>query len=396
MSSNRHLWDPLHVRVLRQLRDFGPLSRAQLADRLEVPRPRLLGELNRLLAAEQITEAGPAKSRGGRRSTLVELNPRLRFAAIDLGATSLDIEITNGRLEAVAAHTEAADLRQGPKTVLARIGELLAKAKADGVYEHLDGVGLGVPGPVSFRDGVPVSPPIMPGWDGYPVRELLAREHGCPAVVDNDVNIMALGERHAGVADSVDDMFFVKLGTGIGCGIIIGGDVYRGIDGCAGDIGHIQVVAHGPTCRCGNVGCLEALFGGAALATAATAAARSGNSPALAERLAAQGTVTARDVADGAAHGDTACVQLIREGGRLVGTVLAGLVSFANPSMIVIGGGMAQLGHSLLAEIRSVVYRRSLPLATGNLPVVLSELGPRAGVAGAAVLASEITFEQWS
>ncbi|HEY1179775.1 MAG TPA: ROK family transcriptional regulator [Phytomonospora sp.] len=396
MSTARHLWDPLHVRVLRQLRDYGPLSRAQLADRLEVPRPRLLGELDRLVAAGQVTEAGPAKSRGGRRSTLVELNPGLRFAAVDLGATSLDIEITNGRLEPVAAHTEAADLRKGPKPVLARIGELLAKARSDGVYEHLDGIGLGVPGPVSFRDGVPVSPPIMPGWDGYPVRELLAREHGCPAVVDNDVNIMAIGERHGGVADSVDDMFFVKLGTGIGCGIIIGGDVYRGIDGCAGDIGHIQVSAHGPTCRCGNVGCLEALFGGAALASAATAAARSGNSPALAERLALHGAVTARDVADGAAEGDAACVQLIREGGRLVGSVLAGLVSFANPSMIVIGGGLAQLGHILLAEIRSVVYRRSLPLATGNLPVILSELGPRAGVAGAAVLASEITFEQWS
>jgi len=249
---------------------------------------------------------------------------------------------------------------------------------------------------VSFRDGVPVSPPIMPGWDRYPVRELLAREHGCPAVVDNDVNIMAIGERHGGVAHSVDDFLFVKIGTGIGCGIHLGGGVYRGVDGCAGDIGHIQVDAHGPMCSCGNAGCLEALFSGAALARDAGAAARSGESPALAERFAANGEIGARDVADGAAEGDVTCIRLIRDGGRRVGATLATLVSFANPSMIVIGGGLAQLGHILLAEIRSVVYRRSLPLATGNLPVVLSELGARAGVSGAAVLASDTAFEQAS
>ncbi|GAA1403132.1 MULTISPECIES: ROK family transcriptional regulator [Catellatospora] len=394
MSLARTLWDPLHVRVLRLLRDEGALSRAELADRLDIPRPRLLGELDRLVAGGHVAEAGPAESRGGRRSTLVELNPGMRFAGVDLGATSIDVEVTNGRLEPVAHYSEPADIRSGPKVTLQRVNELLAKAKVEGAFTHLDGIGIGVPGPVSFRDGVPVSPPIMPGWDRFPVRELLTREHGCPAVVDNDVNIMAVGERNAGVAHSVDNFLFVKIGTGIGCGVFLGGEVYRGTDGCAGDIGHIQVDSHGPVCTCGNVGCLEAVFSGAALAREATAAARSGTSPALAERLATNGAVTAMDVAIAAVEGDVVCVQLIRDGGRRIGTVLAGLVSFVNPSMIVIGGGLAQLGHIMLAEIRSVVYRRSLPLATGNLPLVLSELGPRAGVAGAAVLASEIAFEQ--
>ncbi|MDY7088311.1 MAG: ROK family transcriptional regulator [Actinomycetota bacterium] len=407
-----HVADAPHLRVLRLLRDEGPVSRAELGDRLELTRPRLLAEVERLVAVGLIAEAGMAASRGGRRSTLVELDPRLRFAAVDLGASSIDIEVTNGRLEPVATYREAADIRSGPRTILQRVNELLHKARTDGAYDRLDAVGIGVPGPVSFRDGVPVSPPIMPGWDRYPVRELLAREHGCPAVVDNDVNIMAIGERHGGVAHSVDDFLFVKIGTGIGCGIHLGGTVYRGVDGCAGDIGHIQVDANGPVCSCGNTGCLEALFSGSALARDALAAARSGESPALAERLAAalsvaesQGddeqseppvTITARDVAEGAAEGDVTCIRLIREGGRRVGGVLATLVSFANPSMIVIGGGLAQLGHVLLAEIRSVVYRRSLPLATGNLPVVLSELGSRAGVTGAAVLASDTAFEQAS
>lgn len=388
--------EPLHLRLLRLLRDHGAVSRAELADRLEMPRPRLLAELERLVSLGYVAEAGLAASRGGRRSTLVELSSKLRFAAVDLGASSIDVEVVNGRLEPVAAYAEPADIRSGPKGTLLRVNELLHKAKVDGAYERLDAVGIGVPGPVSFRDGVPVSPPIMPGWDRFPVRELLTREHGCPAVVDNDVNIMAIGERHGGVAHSVDDFLFVKIGTGIGCGIYLGGEVYRGTDGCAGDIGHIQVDSHGPMCSCGNVGCLEALFSGAAMAKDATAAARSGGSPALAERLAANGSVTAVDVAEGAIEGDVVCIRLIRDGGRRVGGVLAGLVSFANPSMIVIGGGLAQLGHILLAEIRSVVYRRSLPLATGNLPVVLSELGSRAGVTGAAVLASDMAFMEAS
>jgi glucokinase-like ROK family protein len=380
-------------RILSLLRDEGPLSRAELGDVLELPRPRVVAELDRLVAAGLVREAGPAASRGGRRSTLVELSADIRFAGVDLGATSIDVEITDGRLEPVAAYSEPADIRTGPKPILHRVDEILAKFKVEGAYERLMGIGIGVPGPVSFRDGVPVSPPIMPGWDRYPVRELLTREHNCPVVVDNDVNIMAVGERFGGVARATDNLLYVKIGTGIGCGIFLNGEVYRGPDGCAGDVGHIQVDANGPVCSCGNVGCLEALFGGAALARDALAAARTGASAALAERLNLNGTVTAKDVADGAAEGDVTCIRLIREGGRRIGSVLASLVSFINPSMIVIGGGLAGLGHVLLAEIRSVVYRRSLPLATGNLPVVLSELGPRAGVVGAAVLASEVAYD---
>jgi len=338
------------------------VSRAELGDRLELTRPRLIAEVERLVAAGLVAEAGMAASRGGRRSTLVEIDPRLRFAAVDLGASSLGIEVVNGRLEPVAAFREPASIRSGPQAILNRVNTLLTG-------ERLDGIGIGLPGPVSFRDGVPVSPPIMPGWDRYPVREVLEQHHGCPAVVDNDVNIMAIGERHGGVAHSVDDFLFVKLGTGIGCGIHLAGTVYRGADGCAGDIGHIEVDQAGPVCSCGNVGCLEALFSGAAL-----------------------GALTPEQVASGAAAGDAACIRLIREGGRNLGGALATLVSFANPSMIVIGGRLAELGHLLLAEVRSVVYRRSLPLATGNLPVVLSELGRRAGVTGAAVLASEAAF----
>jgi predicted NBD/HSP70 family sugar kinase len=232
----------------------------------------------------------------------------------------------------------------------------------------------------------------MPGWNRFPVRDTFAAALGCPVLVDNDVNIMALGEKHAGVARSVDDYLFVKIGTGIGCGIVVRGEVYRGVNGCAGDIGHMSVDERGPVCACGNVGCLEAFFGGAALRGQALAAARTGRSAVLARRLAEAGDLSAVDVADAAGLGDGVAVAMIREGGRRLGHALAGLVSFVNPGLVVIGGGVAGIGHALLAEIRGAVYRTSLPLATGNLPITLSELGGRAGVVGAARLASDHVY----
>jgi len=379
-------------RVLRLLRDEGPASRAELADRLDLARPRLTADLERLTDAGLIRTGGPAASRGGRRSMTVTLEPSLRFAAVDLGATSLTLEVVDAHMAPLVSVEEPIDIRTGPRPVLARVTEVLAKLRSEGHFDTLAALGVGLPGPVSFRDGVPVSPPIMPGWNRFPVRERLAREFSCPVVVDNDVNTMMIGERFGGVARTVDNVIYVKIGTGIGAGIVVHGEVYRGTDGCAGDIGHIQADPDGPVCPCGNVGCLEATFGGTALARDALAQARSGASPALAERLTAKGGLSAVDVGLGAAGGDPASIGLIRDGGRRVGVVLAGLVSFFNPGMIVIGGGLAGLGHLLLAEIRSVVYRRSLPLATGNMPVVLSELGGRAGVVGAAVLASDHVY----
>ena len=173
--------------------------------------------------------------------------------------------------------------------VIRRALELVGKLRAGDVAPGFVGAGAGLPGPVSFAEGVPVAPPIMPGWNHFPVREAFASELGCPVLVDNDVNIMALGERHAGLARSVDDFLFVKIGTGIGCGIVVDGQVYRGVSGSAGDIGHIRVDDNGPICTCGNTGCLEAFFGGTALARDALAAARSERSDELARLLRRRG-----------------------------------------------------------------------------------------------------------
>ncbi|MFE9751317.1 ROK family protein [Saccharothrix saharensis] len=377
--------------LLGLLRDEGAMSRVALGERLELPRAKLTAELGRLVDVGLVQIGGPAASRGGRRSTLVHLADDLRVLGVDVGATSVTVAVTDGRCEVLESRSEDCDVRSGPAQVLSRVAELadVVYAKAPG---RLIGAGIGLPGPVSFRDGMPVAPPIMPGWDRYPVRDELAGRWGCPVTVDNDVNAMALGERHAGVARSLEDLIFVKVGTGIGCGIVLGGKVYRGVAGTAGDIGHIRLDDFGPACACGEVGCLEAYFGGAALARDATTLARSGRSVALAGALHDKGVLTAEDVGAAAAAGDFAAANLVREGGRRLGHVVASLVSFLNPGMVVIGGGVSRLGHSLLAEVRSAVYRRSLPLATGNLPIVLSELGELAGVTGAAWSGTDRAF----
>ena len=378
------------ARLLRLLRDNGPVSRAELGEAVQLSRSKLAVELDRLTEIGLVEEAGLAASRGGRRSAIVRLASSLRFLGIDIGATSVDVAVTNGELEVLGQVSEAVDVRQGPDAVLAVVLDLVGKLRSEGGALEVHGAGVGVPGPVSFRDGVPVAPPIMPGWDQFPVRTVLSQHLGCPVLVDNDVNIMALGEMHSGLARTVDDLLFVKVGTGVGCGIVVDGAVYRGASGSAGDIGHIRVDDDGPVCTCGNVGCLEAYFSGAALARDATEAARAGRSEALAARLAEAGALTGADVAAAASAGDPVAVALVRDGGRRLGLSLAGLVSFFNPGMVVLGGEVSMgLGHPLLAEIRSVVYRRSLPLATGNLPIVLSELGSQAGVVGAARMISD-------
>ena len=375
--------------LLRILRNSGPVSRVELGEMLSLPRARLATEIERLNRVGLVDYGGAALSRGGRPSTVVRLSDRLRFAGIDIGATSLNVAVTDGHLQVLGSASEAADVRAGPRTVLAAAATLVEKLQAELGIDVLDGAGVGVPGPVSFPQGLPSVPPLMPGWDRYPVQDVLATRLRTPVLLDNDVNIMALGERQAGVARGTPDFLFVKVGTGIGCGIVLGGQVYRGMSGSAGDIGHIQVDGNGPVCACGNRGCLEAYFGGAALSRMAFDAASSGRSPWLADRLQTAGQLTAVDVGSAASSGDPVALELIRNGAGRLGRVLAGLVSFLNPGLVVLGGGLAGLGHVLLAEVRSVVYRQSLPLATGNLPIVLSELGELAGVVGAAQLVSE-------
>jgi glucokinase-like ROK family protein len=237
----------------------------------------------------------------------------------------------------------------------------------------------------------------MPGWDGYPIRERFAARYAAPVWVDNDVNVLALGEWRSGVAAGHDDVVVVKIGTGIGAGIISSGRLHRGAQGSAGDVGHIQV-SDDPSvvCRCGNIGCLEAYAGGAALGRAGEAAGADGSSGRLARALDQSGTVTAEDVARAASFGDPVAVAMLQSAGARVGSMLASVVNFFNPSLIVIGGGVANSPDLFIAAIRDTVYRRSLPLATRDLRIAHSSLGGLAGVIGASAMVVDQLFARES
>jgi predicted NBD/HSP70 family sugar kinase len=363
--------------LLRLIRTGEATTRAELASMTGLARSTVAQRIDTLSERDLIKEVGEAPSTGGRPPAVLGFNAGAGVVlTADLGATHSRIGVAD--LDGTILVETAADIAiaAGPEEVLAWVDEtfvdLLGTISKD--TDDVLGVGMGVPGPVEFAAGRAVNPPIMPGWDGYDIRGRFRDRFAHPVLVDNDVNIMALGE-HWVLPNPPDDMLFVKVGTGIGSGLILGGHLHRGASGAAGDIGHVQVTTSDVVCRCGNTGCLEAAAGGGALASQ------------LAE--AGLDTENSRDVVRLVRTGNRAAVQAVREAGRLIGRVLAGTVNLLNPALIIIGGDIAQAGEQLMAGIREAIYQRSTALSTSELQITVSSLGDRAGITGAAAMVIE-------
>jgi predicted NBD/HSP70 family sugar kinase len=364
--------------VLRLVREGRASTRAEIVALTGLARSTVTQRVDQLMAERLLVPAGEAASTGGRPPSVLAFN---RGAGVvlagDLGATHSRLALTDLGGEILGEAAEDVPIADGPERVLSWLeGAFDALLEGAGrTRGDVRGVGIGVPGPVEFATGRPVAPPIMPGWDDYPVAGRLAARYGAPALVDNDVNIMALGE-HWVHWRGTEHLLLVKVGTGIGCGIVAGGRIHRGAQGAAGDLGHIQITSDtAVVCRCGNVGCLEAVAGGGAMA--------------------AQLRSLGLDAADGRGvvalvrAGRPEAVRVVREAGRVLGSVLATSVNLFNPGVIVIGGDLSHAEEHLLAGVREVVYQRSLPLATRSLRIVRSRLDERAGVVGAAVMVIE-------
>ena len=383
--------------VIRALRKNGQTSRTEIAHMTGWSRAKTSQEVNALIEKGYLVEVGEGISNGGRKPRLVRFNNQLGYiVGIDIGATSLEIALADINGSILKRVAEPTDVRQPPEEILGRCSMLtLELIVAHGVRpEQILGIGVGVPGPVDFTRGVLVAPPLMPDWENYPIRNFFKETFlSAYVVVDNDVNIMALGEQRSGDAANLDHFLVIKIGTGIGCGIMAGRKIHRGSDGCAGDIGHICVDKQGPICRCGNHGCLEAMAAGPAIAEKAMQAARDGKSELLQKMMEINGGVlTPENVNTACREGDEAALEIIRASGQMIGDVLAGLVNFFNPSHIFIGGGIANFGNHLLIAIKRAVLRQSLPLATTNLAISFSRAGSDAGVIGAVMLALEYLF----
>ena len=386
----------VELAAVNYIRQKGPLSRTNLAELLDTSRGSITAIAGNLVDLGVISEIGQGESGGGRRPRLLDVNPGLGFiAGVDIGATSIDLALANFKGEILERTAESADVRDAPEEVLDRINHLiLTMLELQGAAAgDLVGLGLGVPGPVQFPSGLLIEPPLMPAWDSFPIKDYLRKQfsHVKP-VVDNDVNIMAIGESRAGDAVGIDNFLYIKIGTGIGCGVMTRNGIYRGSDGTAGDVGHICVDYNGPICHCGNRGCLEAMAAGPAIASRGEAAAQAGESEILARKLKMKGSLTPEDIGRAAAGGDQAANRIICECGQMIGGVLAGLVNFYNPRAIFIGGGVSKIGHTLLSTVRQATLKRATALSTRSLIIDYSKLGDDAGVHGAIWLAIEHVF----
>ncbi len=365
--------------ILSLFRDVADgLTKADVVRRTGLSRTTVNQRLDGLLAAGLLIPGpGEARTRGRPAGQFVVNRDRGVLLVADIGATRLRAAVCDlgGRVR--LERETRADVTAGPETILTIVEKLFteilhdAKLSPDAVL----GIGLDVPGPVDFATGRVVSPPIMTGWHRYDIPGWFSSQYDCPILVDKDVNAMAYGEQRLRYPD-VPHLLMVKIGTGVGTGLIAGGHVHRGADGAAGDVGHIQVTVDGvddpPICRCGNAGCVEAYAGGWAQVRDLRAEGREVSTVDDAVRL--------------IRAGDPVALRLARRAARILGGAIADTVNMFNPRVIAICGQLAHTDEQLFAGIREIVYRRSLPLATRNLQIVRSDLDPRAGVLGLAQL----------
>jgi predicted NBD/HSP70 family sugar kinase len=381
MTTNSHpsLSSPTSAgALLRLIREEVAVTRADLARVTGLARSTVAQRVDALLGQGLVYEAGGSASTGGRPPTVLAFNRDAGVVLVaDLGATHARVAVSDLVGTPLAERASDLDIALGPEHALTWVAERFSELLDDvGRSRHdVRGIGVGVPGPVEFDTGRPANPPIMPGWDDFPIPDWFAGRYSAPVLVDNDVNIMARGEHWMHWRET-EHLLLIKVGTGIGCGIVADGQIHRGARGAAGDIGHIRATSREDVvCRCGNIGCLEAIAGGQALA----------------QRLANTGEDAShsRDVVRLVRRGHPGAIRMVRDAGRTLGEVLAGTVNFFNPAVIVIGGDIAEAHAQLLAGVREGIFSRSLPLATRDLRIVPCRLGDRAGVIGAAIMAIE-------
>ncbi|WP_342384274.1 ROK family protein [Agrococcus sp. KRD186] len=357
--------------LFQVLRDGRARTRAELMQETGLARTTVVVRMAALTQLGLIVPAGVAASSGGRPPSRFVFDPRARFIiGIDLGATHGTVGLTDMSGDVIARAQHRLHIAAGPDAILDLVldsaAALIASAGLD--QTSLIGIGVGVPGPVEHATGRPIRPPIMPGWDGFDIPSFVRRDYDVPVLVDNDVNLLALGERATTWPD-VDDLLFIKVSTGIGAGIVAGGVLQRGARGSAGDLGHVQV-PHG-----GDEHDLEATASGPAIARALSDATGE--------------TIDPANVVDRIRVGDPSAIAAARDAGRAIGEVAAICVSMLNPSTVVVGGQLGVHVQEIIAGVREVVYRRAIPLATQHLSIVPAQGGVDAGVRGAALMVIE-------
>ncbi|MBN1835079.1 MAG: ROK family transcriptional regulator [Spirochaetales bacterium] len=387
------------LEVLSILGRRGRISRAEiarLADLTPATVSHAVSELARLCITRQL---GHGKSQGGRRPILIELNPDAFYlVGVDLGITKVIGVVTDLHGTILGRERIPIDVHAGSEEILeimitAAHGAIKSSAKP---LARLAGVGLSVSGLIDAARGISIFAPNIPGWRDVPIAKVFREEFSLPVITENDARAMALGEARFGAGRGYDNIFCVNIGHGIGSGIVIDGKLYRGRHYTAGEFGHLTVLPSGPTCHCGNRGCLETIAGGNAIAAGAIRVVSSGGGSLIRQRANGQiDKISARVVVEAAQAGDAAARHLLEEAGRYLGIAIASVINLLDPEIVIIGGGVAGAGELLFDEVRKTLKQRAFTTMVATPPLVPSLLGENASAIGAATLVlSEIVTKR--
>ena len=369
------------------------LSRTDLAEKMGVTRAAVSLIVNDLLTSGVIQEAKVQSVPSGRPPVNLEITPNNGLvSAIDMGASHITIALADFTANILQEIEVPFNINDGPEVCLSKANEnLLTILKSQNKsLNELSAVGVGVPGPVIAEAGVVVAPPIMPGWDRYPIRATLEKKWGCSVTLNNDAELGALGEWAYGAGRGEKNLAYIKIGSGIGAGLILNQQIYGGTTGAAGEIGHLTIEENGPLCNCGNHGCLEAFAGGYAIANQAKKLVEAGTKTLLAETPVEK--ITALKVAEAAHQGDIHAKEILRRSATYIGIALAGLVNLFNPSIIIIGGGVSEAGDVFINPIRQAVRERAMRASGRDVQITTAKLGRRSLLIGALVQAINIAI----
>jgi glucokinase-like ROK family protein len=369
------------------------ISRVELARQLNLTRAAVTSIINDLQDMGIVNEVEGSHP-GGRKPIVLEINPDRGFVVgVDLGATHVTLLLANMAAHVIRDIEKPIHVEDGPRIVLDQVNEYLTELlEGSGLsVKDLKAICVGVPGPVVLNEGMVSEPPIMPGWDRFPIENHIKSLWSVPTIVGNDAELGAIGEWAYGAGRGQNNLAYIKVGRGIGAGLLLDGHIYHGATGSAGEIGHITIDENGPLCSCGNRGCLEAMAGGNAVANRAIELVRKGQRTELVSIHPVE-KIKSSDVIAAACSGDLVSQQILAEAGAHLGTAIAGLVNLFNPSIIIIGGGVSQIGDLLLQPIRSTVQKRSLKMASRKLRISTALLGRRSSAMGAVVEALSLVL----
>ncbi len=376
--------------ALSRIQQAGTISRAALVRQTGLSASTISSLVTILLDSGFVQECGRGESSGGRRPILLQFDYKFRYVlGVDMGATHILAVLTDLQGHVVAGQHMRFNVIDDPDGAIATIHQLLQQLMASANVCQADVIGLGItiPTPLGGENLDRLTAIYMPRWEDVDLQARIGQGLDIPVYLENDANAGAIAEKWWGNGRTHTNLAYIKLGTGVGSGLIVNNEIYRGDGGTAGEIGHTTIDPTGPTCRCGNQGCMESFVGSPAIINEVRQRFQQSRSG-----WASSQTLTLDAIIEAALSGDPTARSVVDTAGSFLGIGIANLVNLFNPGLIVLGGELAAAGDLLLNPVRAVVNRRAMPKAAREVTITTSSLGDDAIAVGAATLAMQNAF----